>query len=373
MLVFQMRFVKRQDTGRLVSIEIVADENGTAYTNTVKRGWAMDAAIEWPSINPASHLRRCDTSDQVQVSANVRGEEPPRVVRTAGLPHVFCVVNGRRRHVPYAEWWDDEGWPVRPNFEIIEMDDLLRIPLGPPCPITAPLNGQPMDQIMRDPHLMRTYLGSLVNGKGIELGAGATPLPIPLQADVIYVDAFRYGSQESRSFPGTTDFSRHVQVDVADKIESLETFSDESQDFVIASHVIEHTPNPIGALAAANRLLRRGGKLVLIVPDKRRTFDSPRETTPVTHMILDHEDYRRDRDLIHYAEWYSRVVGGSAQMALADWEIGADIHYHCFTPESFMELITSSMKYARWSRIDFIFPPDHQVPEPIEFYAILGK
>ena len=59
-----------------------------------------------------------------------------------------------------------------------------------------------------------------------------------------------------------------MSIDVVDTIEMLAQFAETSLDFVIASHVIEHAPNPIAALVAAHRVLRSGGKLILIVPDK---------------------------------------------------------------------------------------------------------
>jgi len=45
-------------------------------------------------------------------------------------------------------------------------------------------------------------------------------------------------------------------------------------DFVIASHVIEHVPNPVQFLIDCERLLKPGGILSLVVPDKRFCFDT---------------------------------------------------------------------------------------------------
>jgi SAM-dependent methyltransferase len=164
-----------------------------------------------------------------------------------------------------------------------------------------------------------------------------------------------------------------MPIDVVDRIETLAQFADESLDFVIASHVIEHTPNPVAALVAAHRVLRPGGKLILIVPDKRGTFDRKREVTDVAHMVLDYEDYRRERDLAHYEEWYLRVARDKQNKAREDWKNCADIHYHCFTPASFLEFIAAATKYAAWSTSTFLVPQTRKGESSLEFYAVLSK
>ena len=44
-------------------------------------------------------------------------------------------------------------------------------------------------------------------------------------------------------------------------------------DVVIASHVIEHFPDPVGFYLSAAMILKAGGLVSLVVPDKRLTFD----------------------------------------------------------------------------------------------------
>jgi SAM-dependent methyltransferase len=45
-------------------------------------------------------------------------------------------------------------------------------------------------------------------------------------------------------------------------------------DFIFASHVIEHLTDPLGFMQSCDMLLKPSGKLVFIVPDKRRCFDA---------------------------------------------------------------------------------------------------
>jgi LPS sulfotransferase NodH/SAM-dependent methyltransferase len=348
-------------------------DNETAYRAFIAQGGEQRVAVPKPDANRDLTITQNRAADTTVSSFGVSAEGKLRFVRTIGIPQVYCIVNGRRRHVPHADWWTNEGWPELPPFEIINKKELMQFPLGPPCPQVAELRGKSAIQIVDDPNLMRLYLGCIARGNGIEWGAGSQPLPISLHADVKYVDALTHRSVDMGSIPGGEVFSDFVQVDVVDRIETARAIPDGSLDFVIASHTIEHTPNPVAALVSCHRLLRDSGQLILIIPDRDRTFDRPREITPICHMILDYKDYQRERDLAHYEEWQARVVAGSREAAKDDWEIGADLHYHCFTPASFTELIGASMKYAAWQAVELFFPSAGRLSTSIEFYVVLRK
>lgn len=289
-----------------------------------------------------------------------------RFVKGNERPEVYCVVHGRRRLVLHENWYSDFG--SIPKVEIIAQDAVEALPLGPACPFKV--NGATLDEVLSSGDSMRLYLGSLVAGEGIECGAGNRPMQINLDAKVRYLEAFAYGSNESRSYPGAVRYSGFVPIDIVDKIEDMKSLGDESVDFVIASHVIEHTPNPVGAIAAFRRILRSSGKAILIVPDHDLTFDKPRAITTVEHLMLDYTDYARERDLEHYKEYARLVGGGSPEQAFDDWRSGADMHYHCFTPASFMALVGATSSIIKWRDVRFITPPPS---EPGEFYVVLTK
>lgn len=61
-------------------------------------------------------------------------------------------------------------------------------------------------------------------------------------------------------------------------------------DYIIASHVIEHTSDFIGFLQDCSRMLKVNGILSLAVPDKRFTLDHFRMVTTTGKMIDDHLD-----------------------------------------------------------------------------------
>ncbi|MCR5746755.1 MAG: methyltransferase domain-containing protein [Lachnospiraceae bacterium] len=56
-------------------------------------------------------------------------------------------------------------------------------------------------------------------------------------------------------------------------------------DYVIASHVIEHTPDLISFLRDCSSMLKTGGILSLAVPDKRYTLDHFRSVSTISEVI----------------------------------------------------------------------------------------
>lgn len=70
---------------------------------------------------------------------------------------------------------------------------------------------------------------------------------------------------------------------------ALTFIDDKSLDFVISSHCIEHLANPIGALLEWKRILSDNGLLILVIPDKERTFDHKRPVTTISHLIDDYQ------------------------------------------------------------------------------------
>ena len=134
-------------------------------------------------------------------------------------------------------------------------------------------------------------------------------------------------------------------------------------DWIIASHVIEHTPDLIGFLNECESILKPSGVLSLAIPDKRYCFDHFRPVTGLGKII----DAHLTRDTIHtpgnVAEYFMNVVAKDGSIAWdgngpgdyrfihglqeASWGIEAvqkhraylDIHAWCFVPHSFRLLV----------------------------------
>ena len=73
-------------------------------------------------------------------------------------------------------------------------------------------------------------------------------------------------------------------------------------DFVLSSHMLEHSANPLKALVEWVRVLKDEGILVLALPHRDGTFDHRRPVTTLAHLIEDFEHGVDEYDLTHLEE-----------------------------------------------------------------------
>lgn len=77
---------------------------------------------------------------------------------------------------------------------------------------------------------------------------------------------------------------------------------DASYDFVLSCHSLEHIANPIKALKEWQRITKRGGHLLLVLPHYRWTFDHRRPLTSIAHMLEDYKCQIGEDDDTHLQE-----------------------------------------------------------------------
>jgi SAM-dependent methyltransferase len=152
---------------------------------------------------------------------------------------------------------------------------------------------------------------TFVEGKsGLEIGGpsavfepGVTPLPI----------YDRVGSLDNCDLARDTAWAKHADVftfsrkkapgrNIFRDASDLSSIADQSYDFILSSHNLEHFANPVKALVEWKRVLRAGGALILVLPNYRRTFDHQRTPTAVDHMFQDFERNTTEEDLTHLEE-----------------------------------------------------------------------
>ena len=94
-----------------------------------------------------------------------------------------------------------------------------------------------------------------------------------------------------------------LPVDIVSPGDQL-PLDDNSVDFVISSHVIEHFPDPIRALKEWYRVVKPGGYLYIIAPHKERTFDKERNRSTLAELIERHETGNYpDPNVDHCSVW----------------------------------------------------------------------
>jgi SAM-dependent methyltransferase len=205
--------------------------------------------------------------------------------------------------------------------------------------------------------IARRYL----SGSGIEIGALHLPLVVPPSTHVRYID--RMPTEQLREhYPELAD-QRLVSIDIIDNGERISSISDESVDFVIANHMIEHTQDPILALHNWLRVIKPHGMLYMGVPHKHHTFDQDRPVTPLEHIIRDHAEGPEWSRRLHFEEW-ARFVNKTPE-----GEIEARVQH--------LMNIDYSIPFPVWTEIEFLelllFCRNHLVfPFAIEMFQMNG-
>lgn len=181
-----------------------------------------------------------------------------------------------------------------------------------------------------------------LNGEGLEIGALSLPLELPPGTRVKYVD--RLTNPELRKHYPELDGVPLVNVDIVDDGETLASIADGSQDFVIANHFLEHCENPVLAVKNMLRVLKGGGITFLALPDKRFTFDRDRPETGLEHLWKDYIDGPGWSRKGHFEEWALKVEDlrgeEAGKRAAALMETGYSIHFHVFTQDGMLKLIS---------------------------------
>lgn len=240
-----------------------------------------------------------------------------------------------------------------------------------------------------------------IDGKGLEVGPAFQPLaPRSEGFNVTILD-----------HASTTEIRQKyanlgVDQDGLDKIEEVDCvwaggrYSETPglvppYDYIIASHVIEHTTDPIGFLLDLGDLLSERGRIALVVPDKRFCFDhhKPVSTTGAildAHLrpinvhspgaVFDHFAHHvtRDKAIVwgdqnpgaHFEFTYSlERAWTETQQAMASDDY-IDIHRWAFTPSS-LAFALASLRCGGWLQ-DLTVIASHETVG-CEFFLTIGR
>ena len=225
------------------------------------------------------------------------------------------------------------------------------------------MNGQPdipdqppADEVTAIFEARTSVASKFLRGTGIEVGAGARAFPHPVSARILYGDireknALEKYFQESKS-------ENEVKKDEYINAETFAGIKNESLDFVISAHVIEHLRDPIGSIVNAIRVLKPAGTHILVVPDMRYTFDRDRPETTIDHVLADYADGGASTCRASYEEHLRYVhpiltgekcpeaeIQRQASIGGERWP-EFDIHFHAWTRAGFETLLGAAKKFA---------------------------
>lgn len=223
---------------------------------------------------------------------------------------------------------------------------------------------------MVEPLLREQIASRYLTGDGIEIGALHSPLEVPSSVKVRYLDRMPV-NQLRQQYPELSQYEL-VELDIIDDGETLASVSDDSLDFVIVNHMIEHCQNPIFSIKNWLRVLKPSGVLYMAVPDKRYTFDCDRPVTPLEHLIRDYTEGPGWSMYPHFEEW-TRLVDKVSEDDVAARskvlaEINYSIHFHVWTQVEFLELLL-------YCQSNLYFPTEIELLQKnnIEFIVVLSK
>lgn len=238
------------------------------------------------------------------------------------------------------------------------------------------------------------------NQKGLEIGPSLRPVaPKKEGYQVEIIDHLSQAELIEKYAAMGLDTSKIEEVDYIWNGSSYceLTGKKDYYDYIIASHVIEHTADFIGFLQDCSMMLNENGILSLAVPDKRYTLDHFRMVTTTGKMIDDYLAPAKTGSVGTLMDFCLHAVSRSGKTAWSRYLDGLlkrdysfihdyaqtqgayeeavkhpgfhDIHQYIFTPSSFALLIVELGEYGF---IDFTV--DKMYPTVTdEFIVLLRK
>ncbi|MCG6206312.1 class I SAM-dependent methyltransferase [Rhodopseudomonas sp. HC1] len=213
---------------------------------------------------------------------------------------------------------------------------------------------------------------------GLEFGPLTSPMVRKGQSNVFYIDHdTTEGIKLKYKDDANVDCDAIVPIDFVYRNDLSQSVEGRKFDYIVASHVFEHIPNPIKWLNECASVLNPGGTLCLALPDKHLTFDRPRQITQLSEWIgalLDKRDRPSPASVFEAAR--SALIEAGLPPSRWPYDHAAesleryiDVHCTICTLQTFTDLIDGSRNLGLQPfSIVAAFEPE---PNSIEFQARL--
>jgi SAM-dependent methyltransferase len=238
----------------------------------------------------------------------------------------------------------------------------------------------------------------ITKGEGLEIGPLSSPILSKDQAKVFYLDHESTEGLRKKYKNEPVELSKIVDVDYVLKDGKLaKTVGENKFDYALASHVIEHIPDTVRWLQDIEKILKPGGFLSLVIPDKRFTFDFNRRISlPADIMGAYYDQLTRFSSAMMYdfarecmlevdtaqawhnpeqyltapRRWSLEQVNDKCKRNL-DPKQYVDCHCFVFTPQSFIEILRELIEQGLFNYEVAYFLETQEYE--LEFYVTLKK
>ena len=235
-----------------------------------------------------------------------------------------------------------------------------------------------------------------LNGIGIEIGPSHNPV-VPKK------EGYRVQIMDHMSREGLIEKYKdhHLNLDNIEPVDFVwqgQSYTEltgkkKYYDWIIASHLIEHTPDLIGFLNECDTILKDDAVISLVIPDKRYCFDHFRPLTGISQIIDSHFQKNTIHSAGIVAEYFLNVVSKGDKIAWYKGSTGdykfvhtlenaiegidsvrnkkayVDVHSWCFVPHSFRLMIHDLYCLGLIPFKELAFYPT----EGLEFFIALSR
>lgn len=198
----------------------------------------------------------------------------------------------------------------------------------------------------------------IAKGVGLEIGPLHRPTVSRDQAKIYYADHMSTADLRKKYKGHPFNLDDIVEVDYVVGEKSIARVVGKKKfDYIIASHVIEHVPDTVTWLKDISSILKPGGVLSLVIPDKRYTFDINRQPSRPADVIdayihklrsstfvMKYDDLSNNQPVNSFDAWNRDIakprpieqIKGALKTAKQEGYV--DVHCYTYVPNTFFEI-----------------------------------